>query len=79
MIVVVFVGLILSGCASTTGPKTGHQDTKLCKQGATSDDYTRDRFDCSESLRPTGKLKANYKFFMSQCLQEKGWSKCKEE
>jgi uncharacterized protein YceK len=72
MIVVVFVGLILSGCASTTGPK-------LCKQGATSDDYTRDRFDCSESLRPTGKLKANYKFFMSQCLQEKGWSKCKEE
>jgi uncharacterized protein YceK len=72
MIVVVFVGLILSGCASTTGPK-------WCKQGATSDDYRRDRFDCRESLLGTGKLKHDPNFFISQCLKEKGWSKCKEE
>ncbi len=72
MIAVVFVGLILSGCASATGPK-------WCKPGATSDDYVRDRSDCHGALRGTGKIKHDFKFFMSQCLKEKGWSECKKE
>jgi len=71
MMLVILVGLVLSGCASTTS-------TKWCKPGATKDSFIRDRRDCQEKTATSGTgMTHERKDYWINCMKiEKGWSEC---
>jgi hypothetical protein len=73
MMLVILVGLMLSGCASTTS-------AKWCKPGATEEDLISDSRYCREkvALLRTGTQQDRWDFW-SRCMKtEKGWSRCTE-
>ena len=70
LMLVILVGLMLSGCAST----------KWCKPGATQNDFTRDKYDCDMKTRSgSSQMMLVDLDLWFDCMKiEKGWSRCTE-
>lgn len=70
MILVIVIGLTVSGCASS----------KLCKTGATHMDFEKDKYDCDMKTRSgSGQMLLVDLDHWFNCMRiEKGWSKCSE-
>jgi hypothetical protein len=68
---VLIVASALAGCAPT----------RLCKPGAVSQDFSKDKFDCSLRARQMAQFGDVYNPFeeqgaFSDCMGYKGWSRC---